>query len=145
MVEVIDVDEGYARYSLVTLVMDPHFGAKAKAYAEIGPLWLIESVENKAIVEEIWAAGKTRFFAAPTYFDRLFDPMDDVARELRVAQVIWAMDDHHPEWQKFEIIGHPLTDGVLKAFGECAPGYAETTSQGFVFHRTGPRVQVTLT
>ena len=128
-------------YSQVFLVMDEGFGEKAMAYAEIAPIWLIQSPLNVDVVRQIWEFGSARFPGSPTYFD----PLDHLTREDRVAEAIWTMDDHHSEWWKFEVISHPLTDKILKAFEECAPGYAETTSKGFVFHRTGPRVQASLT
>jgi hypothetical protein len=121
-----------ASYTHVTLVVDPSFGQRAKARAELGPLWVIRSPDNVLAIEAIWASGKSPFVDAPT----VFNAVPGRSSEDAAYWCIGTVHDHHPAWRTFEVIGVGLSDKLLHAMRECASGDAKETDEGFVFTRT---------
>lgn len=122
----------YANYTHVTLVVDPRFGDRAKAQTEIGPLWVIESPENGAAIKALWAGRHLPCMNAPTIFHTIPGRSSEEAAALNIGTV----DEHHPNWQTFEVIGVPLSQALLNAFHEFTSGTAQDTAEGFVFTRT---------
>jgi hypothetical protein len=118
-------------YTHVTLVVDPEFGERAKAQAKIGPLWVINSPRNVAAIEALWAAGSSPFRNAPT----CFDAKPQTTAEDSAVDLIGTLDEHHPSWRTFEIIGAKLSPRLLQVLRECTPGTAEETAAGFIFTR----------
>jgi hypothetical protein len=116
-------------YSHVTLVVDPHYGARAMTKAEIGPLWVIDSPANTPVIKAIWSQGISKFSDSPTCFRDYQD------KEKSAAIAIGTLHDHHPEWKTFEVIGVEPRPGILDAFAECASGTHKLTSEGFIFER----------
>jgi hypothetical protein len=121
----------YEKYTHVTLVVDPEFGRRAKAQAEIGPLWVIQSPLNTEAIKELWAAGNLRFADAPTYFDAV----PTRTPEDSAVNFIGTVDEHHPAWETFEIIGVRLSLRLLEAMEECGAGTTKETATGFIFTR----------
>jgi hypothetical protein len=120
-----------ANYTHVVLVVDPEFGRKAKRQAELGPLWVIKSPQNTSVIEELWAAGSSRFINSPACFDAVPGRSLEDSAEICIGTV----HDHHPEWRVFEIVGTPPTERLLDALRECAAGSVRATATGFEFVR----------
>jgi hypothetical protein len=120
-----------ANYTHVTLVVDPNFGKRANAQASIGPLWVIESPSNRAAIEGLWNSGPSPFENAPTLFNAVSGRTPEDAAMWEISMV----DDHHPEWRTFEVVGAGLSQKLIDALIQCAPGTAKETAEGFVFMR----------
>lgn len=120
-----------ANYTHVMLVVDPDFGERAKAHAGLYPLWVIQSPKNVAAIKALWDSGPSPFESAPTYFYAVEGrtPEDAAAIEIDVV------DQHHRAWRTFEVIGTRLSEKLLAAMRECAPGSAVETPEGFIFTR----------
>jgi hypothetical protein len=95
----------------------------------MGPFWVIQSPANTAAINALWATLHSRFADAPTYFDAAPGRTAEDSAEAFIGTV----DEHHPYWRTFEIIGTPLSARLLAALRECAPGSAQETGEGFVF------------
>jgi hypothetical protein len=120
-------------YIHVTLVVDPAFGLRTKVQAEIGPLWVIDSPENVSAIKELWAAGKSPFANAPTCFNaRKGAPPEEAASDF-----IDTVDEHHPAWHSFEVIGVRFTPKLAEAMRQYGLGDARETQTGFIFTREG--------
>jgi hypothetical protein len=115
----------------VTLVVDPEFGEQAKTRFTVGPLWVVDSPSNTAVIKELWAAGKRHDANYPTYFNAVAgrSPEDSA------AALIDTVDQHHPNWQTFEVIGAEPTGRLLGVLREYGDGSAERTPTGFIFSR----------
>ncbi|MEI9886607.1 MAG: hypothetical protein WDN08_08920 [Rhizomicrobium sp.] len=118
-------------YTHVMLVVDPDFGQRAKNHAKLYPLWVIKSPRNTPVIEWLWANETSPWPSAPTVFDAV---SGRTAEDSAVA-FIGTVDDHHPDWQTFEVVGVPLSQKLLDAMHECASGSAAATATGFIFTR----------
>jgi hypothetical protein len=122
----IDISREHA-----TLVVDREYGDEARGRARLGPLWVIGSPKNIAVIKELWEAGETYDANSPTYFDDL--PQRSL--EDSAVAFIGTVDTHHPDWTSFEIIGVPCSRRLIEALLECAVGSAVETPTGLVFQR----------
>jgi hypothetical protein len=113
----------------VTLVVDLEFGQRAKAQSMLGPLWVIQSPQNTPIIRELWATENSRFPDSPT----LFDAVAGRSPEESAVEFIETVDEHHPGWQTFEIIGVRPSAKLLDALHRCAMGSIRETRTGFIF------------
>lgn len=118
-------------YAHVTLVVDPIFGQRAIKHAELGPLWILDTPENKRAIEEIWAAKSSRFVDSPTLLTGYSDHTPEETARICVGTV----HDHHPSWRTFEIIGAEESQSLIAALKECANGSSRKTREGFIFER----------
>ena len=118
-------------YKHVTLVVDPEFGQRAKAQSMLGPLWVIQSPRNAPVIRELWATENFRFPDSPT----LFDAVAGRSPEELAMEVIETVDEHHPAWQSFDIIGVRPSAKLLDALHRCATGSTKETRTGFIFSR----------
>ena len=118
----------------VTLVLDPQFGEQAETQVGLGPLWVIKSPRNAAVIERLWTSQLSDLACAPT----IFDAVPDRSAEDSAAAFIGTVHDHHPDWEVFEVVGARLSPRLLATLHECAAGSAEETPRGFVFTRDQP-------
>jgi hypothetical protein len=116
----------------VTLIVNPEFGEKAIAYAELGPIWVISSDVNQRVMRDLWAQPTGRPAEDLTLITATIghSSPEDVA-----ASFIGTIDEHHPDWTEFEVIGAAAAEEILGALREIAHGTIETTQYGFVFSR----------
>ena len=117
----------------VTLVVDPNFGQKAKDQAELGPIWLVRSAENFRAVQELWAADASRHGLNAT----VFDPTPGTSLEDVAIAYIGIVDLHHPNWQRFQVIGVQPSEKILDELHyDRKLGRVTDTVDGFIYHRS---------
>ena len=118
----------------VTLVFDRSYGAQALEQAERGALWLVRSPQNSAVIRELWARGPSPLPNSPTLFNEVHGELT----QEDVAHMIVTVDEHHPGWQTFEVIGYQPTPFLLDTLQELAGSEGSVVSEdaaGFVFAR----------
>jgi hypothetical protein len=115
----------------VTLVVDPQFGQLGMAQAELGPLWMIDSSQNRPVIEELWSRRGSEPANSPTYFNAV---PGRSAEESAIA-FIGTIIDHHPDWRTLEVIGARPSALILDEFRQYAIGLIEETPRGFIFSK----------
>jgi len=111
----------------VTLVFDPLFGTKAVEAATRGPLWLLDSPQNKATAKALWVKYEKKVGHIT-----LFTPMGDTLEEA-CELVISDIFEHHPRLHELTVIGISITDKIRSALGA---GTFRENEYGLVFRRS---------
>jgi len=114
----------------VTLVVDPEFGEQAEAKSRLGPLWVVQSPTNIAAMLKIREAKEK-----PSDDLTLFNNAAEKSPEELAAHFIGTLDEHHPKWQEFEVVGAQPSAQLLGVFKEYGAGSVKQTSKGFIFSR----------
>ncbi len=106
----------------VFVVLDPAFGSQVEAAASVGPVWMIDSDENRQAAKGLWASGRFGPTGVTVFLPR---PLP------------WLLPDidlHHPGWQELEFHGVTAVD-VRKALVQFGEGELRETEGGFLFSR----------
>jgi hypothetical protein len=101
----------------VAIVFDTEFGERLATLAMRMPVWIVESVTNRAAVSEAW----NRATEWPHISVTVFRPTDDLKHLL--SQI------GHP--QRVDVIGLPLSDDAREALGAAGFTKIAETSDGF--------------
>jgi len=101
----------------VAIVFDKEFGERLATLAMRMPVWIVESVTNRAAVSEAW----NRATEWPHISVTIFRPPDDLKHLL--SQI------GHP--QRVDVIGLPLTDDAREALSGAGFTKIAETAEGF--------------
>jgi len=101
----------------VAIVFDKEFGGRLGTLAMRMPVWIVESVTNRAAVSEAW----NRATEWPHISVTVFRPTDDLKHLL--SQI------GHP--QRVDVIGSPLTESAREVLGAAGFTKIAETTDGF--------------
>jgi len=111
----------------VTLVLDASCGESLAALDQ--PLWVCDSPVNRPVAERLWSKPKLDLMAV-TVFKMVSESQDEIG-----ADVIPAIDQHHPEWTEIAVVGAHLTASLRATFDPYGPGQFVESQAGFAFVR----------
>lgn len=80
----------------VCLVFDPNFGERCEGLAALGPLWMIDSDDNRRAARKLRQRGNL-----PPDHVTTFDPQV-------FADILPTVVEHHPSWQTIHVYGATL-------------------------------------
>jgi hypothetical protein len=89
----------------VSVVFDPQWGAKAEKLATLGPVWLIDSEDNKAAASKLWARS-----GLPPGHVTTFEPQS-------LSDLLHTVSEHHPSWRTIHVYGASLREDEMNALG----------------------------
>jgi hypothetical protein len=111
----------------VIVVVDPNYGDRLEAAAQIAPVWVIATVDNKAACTRLWnvhPTGDHREKGAVTSYE-VGDTQDCFANLLNILPTL---EEHHgeirddrfslPKGFVLEVIGLTPADSVINALRE---------------------------
>jgi hypothetical protein len=101
----------------VAIVFDPEFGDRLATLAMRTPVWIVESVTNRAAVSDAWS----RATEWPHISVTIFRPPDDLKHLL--SQI--------GQSQRVDVIGLPLTEAGREALSEAGFTKIVETGDGF--------------
>ena len=126
--------------SNLILVVDPNYGDRLERAADIAPLWVVASVDNKAACKRLWSAQPTddhRDKGAVT----CYEVGDTEDRFGNLVNIIPTLEEHHGETRDarfsfpkgfiLEVIGLKPADSVTNALREFGFSSFSETANGF--------------
>jgi hypothetical protein len=121
----------------VAIVVDPDFGRALADLARRVHVWIVDTPENRRVVEQLWAQASEDPNEGITTFKVDFA----VARDAWVVDILPVVDEHHGlrvEWAPsatLEVRGARLTPGIRAALDELGSFSLEESEGGFVANR----------
>lgn len=117
----------------VALVLDRNFGEGLIPLSELMPVWIIDSLQNRAVVEKIRNTGSSGTARLVTTFPaRELEPL-----EMTCERILQSLDEHHndcsqtPGYSELNVIGVSLGEVSLKPFLELNFDQFLRTDKGF--------------
>ena len=119
----------------VALVLDPGFGDRLRDLASRVPTWIVESPQNCAVADSIWASEPK------TYSNErgitTFDAKLGFGPEEWCRAMVGTIDQHHdelsrdPGYSVLEVYGLPFNERLRPHFSELGFTSFENTAYGF--------------
>jgi hypothetical protein len=87
----------------VAIVVDTAFGANLEKLAERVHVWVIDTPDNRAVAERMWAraGGRYSLNSGITTFQAVLNG----GPEQNVAEVLATVEEHHPTCDRIEVFG----------------------------------------
>jgi len=117
----------------VTVVVDPEFGSRLRDIPSCEPSWVVDSVTNHPVIQEIWRERKAEYPCGMTSFK--FDSKE--SPEGWLISELDTIDLHHGEysqetpWTVLNVIGAKWTDSIGRALSRLGFRRDQETSEGF--------------
>jgi hypothetical protein len=124
--------------SQVTLVLDLTFGEKLIEVGQVMPVWIIDSSENRPVVEQL---RKNAHDLSQSI--TLFAAKKDEPIETACDRIVQSLDEHHndfsqtPGYSWLRVIGVSLEEVNLKSFLDLNFDHFCLTSNGFLAKKIG--------
>lgn len=131
----------------VALVIAPDFGEELRALSSRLHVWVVDTLQNRKVVEEIWSALPSSSEYNIESGITIFAPHGTTAEDWCLG-VIDSLDQHHdssshvPGYTVLEVYGVAPSDAIRQVFSEF--GYAKfvVTAYGFVAQKTEPSQRI---
>ena len=118
--------------SRVSLVLDPMFGGEGVSLRGLVPMWIIDSPQNRLVVEKIRKAGLPEESDVTTFQTRKGESL-----VMACERIVLSLDDHYnehsqtPGYTELNVIGVSLGDVSLRPFLELNFDEFARTTTGF--------------
>lgn len=126
--------------SQVALVLERDFGEELISLSEHMPVWIIDSLQNRPVVEKI---RNTKSSGAAEIITT-FQAGDLESLEMACERIVQSLDEHHndysqtPGYSELMVIGVSLGDVSLKPFLELNFDQFSRTNKGFIAKKHSP-------
>lgn len=126
----------------VSIVVDRDYGERILQLAKSSHVWVVDSLDNRPMVERFWREGRLNEKADP--FDwgiTMFEAESEESPQMSCARILWDVEDHHgkfsqePPWLEIEVHGAPLDNRLRGLFLELGVVSFEGRSGGFIGRR----------
>jgi hypothetical protein len=117
----------------VALVLDPDFGEECFGLANRMPIWVVDSVTNRAAVDAIRKAERGDDFEPTTFPTRGGKSLTAMCE-----RIVQSLDDHYnershsPGYAELDIIGVQLDEVYIPIFHELGFSVFSRTQNGFI-------------
>ena len=119
-----------APHPIVALVLNGNFAGQLLPLTQRASVWIVETPENRAEVERIWAAKTGEDVTS-------FVPVSGTTVQI-VAASVENIDLHHgyftyyPPYEAIEVIGAELSNELAEVFAEYEFSQFSPTKSGFI-------------
>lgn len=113
----------------VAIVLDRSFGGKLTELARSQPVWLWDSMANRAAAQNVWDAG------VPSDHVTVFTAANSGSAEEAFLYILDTVDQHHPAWSQLLVIGAEFTASIKTELAEYGGGFGQSIPHGFTFER----------
>jgi hypothetical protein len=118
----------------VFLVVDREYGERLSELARTGPVWIVDTPNNRVAAQRIWAIRATS-----THLDGVttFKTGDDCSCEDALINELDTIDLHHgtysanPPYTVLEVIGAVMSERLTTELAEFGFDEFEATAEGF--------------
>ena len=131
---------------IVSVVLEEDFGEDLSMVYSAGPVWIIDSAANRAVVEKIWKLKPGRPY--PDVIT-IFNTLGVTDRELIFLDVFGTIDLHHgehssdPPYGELRVIGTPVTEAIRAELYSYGFDNYGTYPNGFSVKRNGSSAFIT--
>jgi hypothetical protein len=118
----------------VGIVVDAHFGNRICDLARETPVWVVDTLVNRAAAEQRWRddAARTRFQGVTTFKVNLSGTPNDWCSDiLQAVDLHHGEQSHDPSYCSVVVIGTDLSAGLRSIFESY--GFAEFSAEGHGF------------
>ncbi|UMR30207.1 hypothetical protein MJ904_24975 [Massilia sp. MB5] len=126
------------RKSRAALVLEPMFGDECISLHELMPVWIIDSLQNRAAVEKIRKSGVFDESEVTTFQTR-----EGESLVMACERIVQSLDDHYnersqtPGYSELAVIGVSLGEVSLRPFWELDFDEFLRTATGFIAKKAG--------
>lgn len=113
----------------VAIILDRNYGGRLAKLAESQPVWAWDSPDNRAAAQGLWDAKLSSGVVT------IFTAAKAHSAEDAFVHILETVDQHHPKWLRFLVIGVEPSKAIKFALAEYGAGSVEETATGFVFER----------
>jgi len=118
----------------VFVVVDREYGERLSELARTGPVWIVDTPNNRAAAQKIWAADANRSHLEGV---TTFKTGDDCSCEDTLINELDTIDLHHgsysadPPYTVLEVIGAVMSERVKTELSQFGFGEFQATAEGF--------------
>ncbi len=123
------------------VVLDREYGQSLSQLAAQGPVWIVDTTENRAVAQKIWAAdsNRTHLDGVTTFkTDGHSSPEEAFIGELDTIDLHHGTYSANPPYTILEVIGTSVTDRLKSELSRFGFDQFEPTEQGFCATRPLP-------
>ena len=125
----------------VFVVLDRDYGERLLELARSGPVWIVDTPQNRAVAQNLWAANPNRNQLEGV---TTFKAGDDCSNEETLIDELDTIDLHHgsysadPPYTVLEVIGTPISERLKAELSHYGFNKFQPTGKGFRTLRTPP-------
>jgi len=125
----------------VFVVLDRDYGERLLELARSGPVWIVDTPQNRAVAQNLWAANPNRNQLEGV---TTFKAGDDCSNEETLIDELDTIDLHHgshsadPPYTVLEVIGTPISERLKAELSHYGFNKFQPTGEGFRTLRTPP-------
>ena len=130
------VSRGNALLDLTTvaIVLDPEFGSRLFAVAELHPVWIVDSPVNRPAIEGVWSQRRQDRVPREVNVFRAIDglsPADHVGALVRSVDAAHGPGAQDPPYRVLMVEGAPADDSMSAALRSRGMSVTRATATGF--------------
>ena len=118
----------------VFVVVDRGYGERLNELAPKGPVWIVDTHENRAVAQQIWDANPNRSHleGVTTFkYDAASSPEDTLVSELGAIDLHHGAYSSNPPYTALEVIGTRISARLKGELSEFGFDEFQETAQGF--------------
>ena len=118
----------------VFVVVDREYGERLSELARTGPVWVVDTPNNRAAAQKIWAVDANRsHLNGVTTFKTGEDcsPEDTLINELDTIDLHHGTYSANPPYTVLEVIGAVMSEGLKTELSQFGFDEFEATAEGF--------------
>ena len=125
----------------VFVVLDREYGVRVLELARSGPVWIVDTPQNRAVTKNLWAAHPNRNHPEGV---TTFKAGDDCSSEETLINELDTINLHHgsysadPPYTILEVIGTPISERLKAELSHYGFSEFQATGEGFRTVRTLP-------
>jgi hypothetical protein len=125
----------------VFVVLDRDYGERLLELARSGPVWIVDTPQNRAVVQNLWAANPNRNHLEGV---TTFKAGHDCSSEETLINELDTIDLHHGSYSAdlpytvLEVIGTPISERLKAELSHYGFNKFQPTGEGFRTLRTPP-------
>jgi hypothetical protein len=130
-----------AEANRVFVVLDRDYDERLLELARSGPVWIVDTPQNRAVAQNHWAANPNRNHLEGV---TTFKAGDDCSSEETLINELDTIDLHHgsysadPPYTVLEVIGTPISERLKAELSHYGFNKFQPTGEGFRTLRTPP-------
>ena len=130
-----------AEANRVFVVLDRDYGERLLELARSGPVWIVDTPQNRAVVQNLWAANPNRNHLEGV---TTFKAGHDCSSEETLINELDTIDLHHGSYSAdlpytvLEVIGTPISERLKAELSHYGFNKFQPTGEGFRTLRTPP-------
>jgi hypothetical protein len=126
----------------VFVVLDRDYGQRLDQLAQNGPVWIVDTPDNRAVAQHIWAAAPNRSHleGVTTFkFPEDSSPEDILINELDEIDLHHGVHSANPPYTVIEVIGAGINGKVKESLSKFGFDQFKAMPQGFRATRPLPK------